>query len=65
MIKWTPIGQEEPPKKSKRKVIIVKDDFNTRDLETNAYLSSLHHDENTWELLNKTHQYIKDNNEIK
>ena len=46
-IKWT---DGKPYEKSKRQ---LKDNFN-KQLETQAYTSSLNYDENTWEILNQS-----------
>jgi hypothetical protein len=46
--KWT---KGEPYERSKR-IYKVDDDIPLKQIETSAYTSALHHDENTWDILN-------------
>ena len=46
--KWT---KGEPYERSKR-IYKVEDDIPLKQIETSAYTSALHHDENTWDILN-------------
>ena len=46
--KWT---KGEPYERSKR-IYKVEEEHNTKQIETSAYTSALHHDENTWDILN-------------
>ncbi len=49
--KWT---KGEPYERSRRifKEPTTDDDVNVKQIETSAYTSALHHDENTWDILN-------------
>ena len=51
-LKWT---NGQPYERSRR---IIKEDIgcevDVKEVETSAYTSALHHDENTWDILNRT-----------
>jgi len=53
--KWTNGTQCE---RSKRLYIKEVDDARNKEIEKNAYLSSLNYDENTWDILNKTNSGV-------
>jgi hypothetical protein len=57
--KWT---KGEPYERSRRiyKQQVEDDDIPLKQIETSAYTSALHHDENTWDILN--HDFSKSSN---
>ena len=55
--KWTngePYERTRRPCRVDEKEIHEHDQTFTREIEQSAYASSLHHDENTWDILNQT-----------
>jgi len=51
--KWSKGEPYERSRRLKHVVILENKEF-SKDMESSAYTSSLNHDENTWELLNKS-----------
>jgi len=53
LLKWT---DGEPYERSKRMKVLIEmeNEKFSKDMETSAYTSSLHHDENTWDILNQS-----------
>lgn len=51
--KWTDGLPYERSRRMKHQIEMENEQFK-KDVETSAYTSSLHHDENTWEILNQT-----------
>lgn len=50
--KWTDGKPYERTRRLKHQIQIENDNF-SKEIESSAYKSSLNHDENTWEILNK------------
>lgn len=51
--KWTDGLPYERSRRMKHQIEIENEQFK-KDMETSAYTSSLHHDENTWDILNQS-----------
>lgn len=51
--KWTDGQPYERSRRMKHQIEIENQEF-SKNIETTAYTSSLNHDENTWEILNKS-----------
>ena len=51
--KWTDGQPYERSRRMKRQMELENKQF-SKDMDTSAYSSSLHHDENTWEILNQS-----------
>ena len=51
--KWTDGQPYERTRRMKHQIQIEQEQFSKK-IENTAYTSSLHHDENTWEILNQT-----------
>ena len=53
IIKWTDGQPYERSRRMKRQIEMENQKF-SKDMESSAYNSSLHHDENTWDILNQS-----------
>ena len=53
-LKWT---DKQPYERSRRMKHQIE--FENKEIETSAYMSALHHDENTWDILNKSEEFNK------
>lgn len=53
LLKWTDGQPYERSKKMKHQIQIENEQFSEK-IENTAYTSSLHHDENTWDILNQS-----------
>lgn len=53
LLKWTDGQPYERSRRMKHQIQMENEEF-SKNVETNAYTSSLHHDENTWEILNQS-----------
>lgn len=54
LLKWTDGLPHEKSRRMKHQIQIESEEF-SKNMEKTAYTSSLHHDENTWDILNQTH----------
>jgi hypothetical protein len=52
-IKWTDGQPYERSRRMKHQLAMEQEQF-SKEIESSAYTSSLHHDENTWDILNQT-----------
>jgi hypothetical protein len=53
LLKWTDGQPYERSRRMKHQIQMENEEF-SKNVEKNAYTSSLHHDENTWEILNQS-----------
>lgn len=53
LLKWTDGQPYERSRRMKHQIQMENEQF-SKNVETTAYTSSLHHDENTWEILNQS-----------
>jgi hypothetical protein len=53
-LKWTDGKPYERSRRMKHQIQIENEEF-SKNMETSAYSSSLHHDEHTWDILNQSH----------
>jgi hypothetical protein len=53
IIKWTDGQPYERSRRMKHQIAIEQEQF-SKEMESSAYTSSLHHDENTWDILNQS-----------
>ena len=53
LLKWTDGQPYERSRRMKHQIQMENEEF-SKNVETTAYTSSLHHDENTWEILNQS-----------
>jgi Tfp pilus assembly major pilin PilA len=51
--KWTDGQPYERSRRMKHQVQMENEEF-SKNMDTSAYSSALHHDENTWDILNQT-----------
>jgi hypothetical protein len=53
-LKWTDGKPYERSKRpSKEEYEVIQDEMKSNEIEKSAYSTSLHHDENTWDMLNQ------------
>jgi hypothetical protein len=53
-LKWTDGKPYERSRRMKHQIQMENEEF-SKNMETSAYSSSLHHDEHTWDILNQSH----------
>jgi len=53
VIKWTDDQPYERSRRMKHQIAMEQEKF-SKEMESSAYTSSLHHDENTWDILNQS-----------
>lgn len=53
IIKWTDSQPYERSRRMKHQIEMEQEQF-SKEIESSAYTSSLHHDENTWDILNQS-----------
>jgi len=53
VIKWTDEQPYERSRRMKHQIAMEQEKF-SKEMESSAYTSSLHHDENTWDILNQS-----------
>ena len=53
LLKWTDGQPYERSRRMKHQIQLEQEEF-TKQIEQTAYTSSLHHDENTWDILNQS-----------
>lgn len=53
LLKWTDGKPYERTKRMKEQIKLENEEY-SKNIENKAYTSSLHHDENTWEILNQS-----------